>query len=99
MEFQPTPEMLSMIAGAVLSLLFSYIPGLRAWFDGFNSEQKRLIMLVMLALTTGAVFGLACAGFVSGVACTAAGAQQMVWALVLAVIANQSVYSISPRVS
>lgn len=99
MEFHLSPEVLSMIAGAVLSLLFSYIPGMRAWFDQFVPEAKRLIMLVLLALTTGAVFGLSCAGIITGLACTQAGAVDLIWAFFLAVIANQSAYSITPQVS
>lgn len=99
MEFELSPEKLTMIAGVVLSLLFSYIPGLHDWFDGFAKEAKRLIMLALLALTTGAVFGLACAGIITGIACTQTGAVDVVWAFFLAIVANQSMYSISPRVS
>ena len=90
---------LAMIAGVVLSLLFSYVPGLRAWFDQFVPEAKRLIMLVLLGLTTGAAFGLACAGIITGLACTRAGVVDVVWAFILAAIANQSAYSISPQVN
>lgn len=97
MEFHASPESLAMIASVVLSLLFSYIPGLRGWFDQFVPEAKRLIMLILLALTTGAVFGLACAGIITGLACTRVGVIDVVWAFILAVIANQSAYAITPR--
>lgn len=98
LEFVVSPESIAMVAGVILSLLFSYIPGLRAWFDKFNAEQKRLWMLLMLALVAGSSFGLACGGILAGVACTTKGAVDVVWAFVLAVIANQSIYAISPQV-
>jgi len=98
MEFSATPENLAMVAGVLLSLAFSYIPGLRGWFDNFGVEQKRLIMLALLALTTAGAFGLACAGILSGIVCTVPGAVDAVWAFILAVIANQSAYLITPQV-
>ena len=38
-------ELIVSIAGVVLSLLFSYIPGLRTWFAALVTETKQLIML------------------------------------------------------
>ena len=55
-------------------------------------------MLALLAVVAAGAFGLSCAGILSGIACTAPGAMDVVWALALAVIANQSAYAISPRV-
>lgn len=98
MEFELSPETLAMIAGVILSLIFSYVPGARAWFDQYASESKRLIMLILLAITSVGAFGLACAGVISGIACTMPGVVDVVWAFVQAVIANQAAYSISPKV-
>lgn len=97
MEFVPTPENLAMVAGVVLSLAFSYVPGLTDWYEQFDPERKRLVMLGMLAVVAAGSFGLACAGILIGVACTIPGAIDLVWAFILAVIANQSIYAISPR--
>ena len=99
MEFTLTPESLAMVAGIVLSVLFSYVPGLKGWFEKFGPETKRLVMLGLLALVTAGSFGLACAGVLTGIECTGAGAFRVIGAFVLAVIANQSAYAISPRVS
>lgn len=98
MEFVLSPDSLAMIAGVILSLAFSYIPGARNWFDQYAPEAKRLIMLVLLAIAAFGSYGLACAGVLSGIACTVPGAIDVVWTLVMAVIANQSIYAISPRV-
>lgn len=99
MEFSLTPESLSMISGVILSLAFSYIPGLNAWYGSLDATVKRLIMAGILFLTAAVIFGLACAGILSGVACDKAGLIDVIWAFILAVTANQATYAISPRVS
>lgn len=97
MDFHPSPESLAMLAGAVLSLLFSYVPGLSDWYGKLNPTYKRLIMAGLLLVVTGAVFGLSCAGILSGVVCDKSGLIDLVWTFILTIVANQSVYAISPR--
>lgn len=97
-----TPEVLFGAAGAILSLLFSYIPGLNAWFAGLKSEYKQLIMLLLIIVVAGGAYGLACAGVLMGLtgielACTEAGLWGLVKAVVLAIIANQAIYGLSPQ--
>lgn len=92
---------LSLIAGALLSLVFSYIPGLRDDFNSLEPTEKRLVMLGLLLVTAVTVQSLACLGW--GVewgfklTCDRAGLAGLIEQLVIAVIANQSVYAISPR--
>ena len=90
-------ELLIVIAGVVLSLLFSYVPRLKDWFDPLWSNQKRLIMLAALLLSAGGVFALACFGKYDLVVCDAAGAWNMLEYFVLAAIANQTAYQLSPK--
>ena len=94
-------ESLSLVAGTVLSLAFSYIPGARNWFEGFQPEIKRLIMLVLLVVSTGIVYWLSCSGwaFDWGISlnCDQSGLLGLIEQLVIAIIANQSTYAISPR--
>jgi hypothetical protein len=97
--FTPTPDALALIAGVVLTLIFSYVPGLATWFAAKDSTFKRLFMLGLLVLTALAIFGLSCASVLTGVTCDKPGALQMITIFVLAVIANQSAYSISPQTS
>ena len=97
-NFTLTPDMLAAFAGVVLSLLFSYVPGMNVWFAGLTGQVKRLIMLALLALVAGAIFGLGCAGIVSaGATCDNAGVVQIVWLFVLAMIGNQSMYLATPQ--
>lgn len=92
---------LSLIAGTMLSLVFSYLPGMRELFDNLEPTEKRLVMLGFLVITAITVQSLACLGW--GVewgislTCDRAGLAGLLEQLVIAIIANQSVYAISPR--
>jgi len=95
-----TSDLLSLLAGAVLSALFSYVPGLNTWFAKLENTRKRLIMLGALALTAGAVYGLACLGWAAdlgiNLVCDQAGLKELIKAFLLALAANQAAYSITP---
>lgn len=96
--FQVTPDLIVMIAGVFLSLLFSYIPKLNTAFAALSSEAKRLIMLGLLVLTTAGIYAGSCAGiFSSGITCDQNGLLGLLWMLILSVIANQSTYNITPK--
>ena len=85
-------ESLSLIAGTVLSLIFSYVPGAKGWYLQFNGQAKRLIMLTLISLSAGIVFGLSCLGWGSEfgitLSCNQAGMFGLVRQVVLAIIAN-----------
>jgi hypothetical protein len=101
-------EFITTAGGVLLSLGISYIPGLQARFDRLDGVHKRLVMLGLLALASLGVFGLACLQWgdagnplqalgVQGVTCSQAGALGLIRSFVLAVIANQATFLISPR--
>jgi hypothetical protein len=95
-----TPEILSTLAGAALSLLFSYVPGLNTRFAELSPDIKRLVMAGMLLLTTAALYGLSCGGILqTGLTCDQPGLVRAIYTFFLALIANQSTYSISPQTS
>jgi hypothetical protein len=95
-----TSETLSLIAGATLSLAFSYLPGLHERFAALDPTRKRLVMLALLVLSAGAVYGLSCLGWGLRwgilLTCDRDGLAGLLEQLLLAVIANQGVYAISP---
>ena len=106
-------ETLVMVAGALLSLAFSYIPGLQPKYDALPATTKRLVMLGLLVLVAGGAYGLACLGWgaLIGLAgespatlrdtpltCDVPGAAGLVRALILAILSNQATYLISPKV-
>jgi hypothetical protein len=94
-------QTLALFAGAVLSLLFSYVPGLNTWFAALDGSLKRLLMLGLLLLTALAVVGIACAGFGADlglvVTCDKAGFLGVLKAFVAAMIANQTAYELTPQ--
>jgi len=94
-------DSLSLIAGTALTLIFSYVPGLNTKFAEKPAEIKRLIMLGLLVVVAAAVYGVSCLGYGEGfgitVVCDQQGAVALAQALVIAIIANQSVYAVSPK--
>jgi hypothetical protein len=96
-----SPQSLSSLLAVLLSLLFSYVPGFSTWYDRFDATRKRLIMLAGLLLITAATFALACSPLSAeiplGVTCTQSGAWTLVESFILALVANQSTYLISPK--
>lgn len=94
-----TPEILAGIAGAILSLAFSYIPKLNVWFAALSDETKRLIMAGVLALVAVGVYVGQC--FLGlwdyGFTCDKAGIFQLVGIYIAAIVANQGVHRITPK--
>ncbi len=95
---------LTALAAAILSLAFSYIPRLNTWYAVLEENQKKLIQIGLLVLAALLVFIAGCVppivaqygdrlGFV---ACSAAGAWQLLFLVVEAVAVNQGIYLISP---
>lgn len=101
-----TPETLSYLAAILLSLAFSYVPGLAPRYDLLDPTYKRLIMLAALLLVSLGAFGLACLplsssaggeGLVPGLTCTSLSAYALARTFLLALVANQTTYLISPK--
>lgn len=49
-------------AGAVVSVLFEHVPGLREWFDARDSRYRKLFMLVAMVATGVALLLGSCYG-------------------------------------
>ena len=92
-----TSELLASIAGIVLSLLFSYLPGLSGKFAKLDGGKKRMIMAGLILAVAGGAFGLSCAHIFPSVACSQEGALGLVKMFIMALIANQSAYMLSPE--
>ena len=97
--FQFTSESLSLVVGAVVSLLFSYFPALNTWFAAKQSSVKCLIMIGVMVVVSGSIFGLGCANIITmdGFVCAKESVMQFVSILIAAVVANQGAYMISPQ--
>ncbi len=86
------------IAGAVLSLLFSYVPGLESWYAGQEAVYKRLIMLTLVVGVSVAVYALGCAGLISTtVTCDKAGLMAGINVFFSVLVANQAAFLITAK--
>ena len=90
-------EVLATVAGIVLSLLFSYIPGLKSWYENLSGDYKSLIMLAALLVVTLGILGLSCIDWIDAVACDVTGIKELIWIFVLAAIANQGTYTVTRK--
>lgn len=95
------PEEISGAAGVMLSLGFSYLPGVKDRFDRLEPTARRLVMLALLAVVSVGVFALGCLrpGWLPGVNCSEAGGWELGRIFVVAVIANQAAFEVSPRIN
>ena len=85
------------IAGALLSLIFSYVPAVKAWYD--LQLNKGLIMLGLNVLVAAVYFGLSCTSLTAqlhiGVSCDQPGLLLLAQALFVIATANQITYKFS----
>lgn len=94
---------LSLFAGALLSLAFSYIPKLKDWFEEKDATTKRLIMAGALLAVSLGVFGMACADLLGGLpiqvtaVCDRNGAVAIAVNFLIALVANQATFMITPQ--
>jgi len=95
MDVAVTPEFLASVAGIALSLIFSYIPGVKDWYNSLTGEWKRVVMAVLLLVVALALFGLGCAGIVHGISCDQSGIIRLVSVFIMALVANQSTYMLA----
>lgn len=89
---------LAITAGILLSLAFSYIPGLSTWYDGKNAQTKALIMALALFIVAAGALGLSCVNWGAYFECTEAGLQTAVSAFVAALVSNQATYGLTKNI-
>lgn len=84
-------------AGILLSLLFSYIPGLRTKYAALAEDWKKLIMLGAVVAVSAGIIALSCTGLVPLITCDKAGLLDFAYIFISALVANQAVYPITPK--
>lgn len=90
-------DQLSAVAGVLLSLAFSYLPGISDGYDKLPGTQKRLVMAMLLLVVAIAAYGLSCANVINNVSCTQPGLLSLVDAFIAALVANQATFLLSPQ--
>ena len=96
-----TDNIVGSLAGALLALLFGYAPGLRQWYEALEPTRKALVMLLLLAVAAGVLYGAACytplgAGDIT---CDEAGFWTLAQLFIAALVANQATYLIGVKPS
>jgi len=92
-----TSTFLSQVAGVVLSLAFSYIPGLKDQYSKLDSTGKSGVMALAIILVACAIYAGACYGLLDNVTCDRGGAIGLVQAVIAALIANQAIFLLTPK--
>lgn len=91
-------ELLASVVAIVLSLAFSYVPGISDRFDALDKKQKQMWMGILLVLVAAGAFGLSCGGLIDiGLGCDKSGAMDMLRTLIAAAVANQAAYGLTKK--
>ena len=91
-------ETISMIAGAGLSLAFSYVPGLSTQFEELEPTLKRLCMGLCIVAVGLASIAWGCVR-TNSVSCDTDTVVGAIRSIIMALMANQSMYAISPKLN
>lgn len=89
-----TPENLLYLLSVAMAVLMDWFPPTAAWFNKFTDGQKRLFMTGGIVVIAFAVWGLGCAGYVTGApVCTGEGAKELIPVIVMAIVINQGIHA------
>lgn len=91
-------DTISMIAGGALSLIFSYVPGIATWYNKLEADYKRLVMGVVLGMVTLGLVLINCVDKLGYWTCTQATVVEWLKLFLAALMANQGIDRISPKV-
>lgn len=87
-------------AGVLLSVLFTYFPGLKTWYEA-QSGKKALIMLGLSLLVAIVYFALACTVLAAKlgitISCSTDGALLLVIAFIKIAVTNQATYLLTKK--
>lgn len=82
------------IVGALLSVVFQYVPAVKRWYEGL--ENKGLVMLGLVVAVAGVYFALACSPFAASLdiplECSQSGVFDLLKAVFLIASGNQLAY-------
>lgn len=92
-----SPEALMLLMGGFMSLLFTYFPGLNTWYASKAEKTKKIVMAVLLAAITAALYAGMCIGMVTvaEMVCDVASGIDMIYFLVLAIVGNQGIFKLT----
>lgn len=92
-----TAALLVNLAGIILSLISTYVPGWREKFAAWTSEKKSLFMLIVMAAVTVVIGLLSWSGIWVLIPATKEGLLFLFITFGTAMVTNQATYTISPQ--
>jgi hypothetical protein len=92
------PSVLASIVAIAVSLVFNYLPGLRVWFAGLQSQFKSLLMIGILFLISVVIWVLGGLNLLAvNIPFTWVGFAEVVKVFVATILANQGTYLLFPQ--
>lgn len=89
-------------AGALLALLFQYVPGLSTWFEAQSRQIRALTMLACILASSAILYAASCWQLWPAVACGEQGLRDLVVGVVAAILAsltaNQATHQIAKHI-
>lgn len=92
-----TADLLSSGLGVAVSLVTSYVPFVSEWFYKQDKKYRGLWMILFTFIVALVIFGLSCGGVFNFVACSEAGAMDLLRAFFYVIVGNQLAYLVSPE--
>jgi hypothetical protein len=89
-------DLLVAVVGAVVSLLFSYVPGLSGWFYKQTVDARKGIMAIVVIVVAALMYGALALGIIEGLPLGAATAWKFAEVVFFVLAGNQIIYMISP---
>lgn len=92
---------LSLLLGTALSLIFTFVPSIRDWYEKLEPKTRAQVMAIgIIGISIGLV-GASCAGLDGSVSCTKDGVvgflKETVVTALLALASNQTAHSLTKR--
>jgi multisubunit Na+/H+ antiporter MnhG subunit len=92
---------LSLLLGTALSLIFTFAPGLRDWYEQIEAKQRAQVMALGIIVISVCVVAASCAGIDASVSCTRDGVagffKNATVNALLALASNQTAHAITKR--
>lgn len=92
---------LSLLLGTALSLVFTFVPSLRDWYEQLEPKQRAQVMSIGIIIISIGVVSASCAGLDSSISCTRDGvigfAKGAVVNALLALASNQTAHALTKR--
>jgi hypothetical protein len=83
-------------AGAIISLLTTYVPKFNEWYASQTSQIKALLQLAFNLIGALVLLGLSCAQFTTVVTCDVVGLKQLAFVFVIMLLGNQTAFTLTP---